>query len=70
VDEGHFRECLFLVEELTRVSREEGWEFHFEFQGEFVGAIARGTWDEKLGRQFLGSWARALGVAAPVQHLA
>ena len=62
VDEAHYREFSTLVDRLCALSREFGDEFHFEFHEELIGVIHNGEPDERLGVQFLGTWARALGI--------
>lgn len=62
VDRAHYLECRSVVDRLLEISRELGIEFHFEFQGELVGAITAGQEDDRLGRQFLGTWSQAVGI--------
>lgn len=61
VDRAHFEECARIVQGLESLSREYGYEFHFEFEGQLVGRIVNGSADETLGEQFLGSWKMGLG---------
>lgn len=62
VDEAHYREFRTLVDHLATISKESGDEFHFEFHEELIGIIKDGELDERLETQFLGTWARALGI--------
>lgn len=62
VDEAHFHECRLLADRLCELSRRDGLSFHFEFHGEIIGSIENGRPDERLDRQFLGSWGAALGI--------
>lgn len=63
VDVQHYRECERIVRGLEALSREHGYEFHFEFQGELIGRVESGKADDTLDRQFLGAWRQAIGVA-------
>lgn len=62
VDEAHFRECEQIVRGLEMVSTKFGDEYHFEFDGELIGAIRDGKADDGLAQHFLGVWRRALGI--------
>lgn len=60
IDARHHDECVLIVSRLADLSRTDGFVFHFEFNGEMVGAIEGGRPDERLADQFLGSWKRGL----------